>query len=825
MKSCLTIFLTGVKGEILASIAFVIATVIPAFSQSDTNLIHYAGKSIFLNGINVAWVNFASDLGPGAINAAQFNKEFQTVHANGGNALRIWLHTNGSQTPVYNTNGYVTGPGSNTIQNLRTLLGLAKQNDVGLILSLWSFDMLRVTELDTARLRANINMLTDTSYTMAYIRNALVPIVDSVKGDSSIIAWEVFNEPNGMTTGMNYYPADPTVSMKAIQISTNLIAGAIHRADLKARVTTGPSGLQTLTDVQPPAGSQIAALKTVNSLSQDELKRMTDAFNGTHRGNLTSQQMLEYLDKTTAIADSNYYRDDRLVAAGGDTLGKLDFYTFHYYNYSSSIGSFSPFTNPVSYWKLGKPIALGEFLMQTTDGIGVQNLLPSLYKNGYAGGLVWSWTDFPSNNSSNPAGYTNPNAASDTWQALWYMFMNYRNNINLHPKTGSVYLFTATQSVIQKTDNTYLKWDVEPGSVIKLSGADVSSTPKDSMEVQPLKDSTYTLIAMGNVSDTATVKITVLPTGRIMSFKVTPLEIGTGENTSVIWQVVKGSNVKLNGTAVPVKDSLVVYPDSVGNTLTLTTQGDENDSSTITVTVLPPDQVDRAFGAAVTVSSNDTVAWSFSNPQNIVDENNFSRWQAGSGTSQWVQLDLGRTDSINSIIIRWGNEAYAKQYSIQSSTDLTTWSSVTRILSGTGGANYVETLSGLQGRGRYLEFILQAEGNGPYSIAEIYVYGKMITTGIVETTHGVPAAYSLSQNYPNPFNPATTIKFAIPKSGQVSLIIYNVLGQKVADLINERMSAGNFQVEFDASRLSSGVYFYVLRSGSYSMTKKMMVLK
>lgn len=787
----------------------------PAFPQSDTNRIRYANKDIFLSGINVAWVNFAGDLGPTSINAPQFNTEFQTVHANGGNALRIWLHTNGSQTPIYDANGYVTGPGPNTIQNLRTLLDLAKQNNVGLILCLWSFDMLRTTELNSAQLYANKKMLTDTSYTMAYVRNALVPMVGSVRDDPAIIAWEVCNEPNGMTTGMNYYSADSTVPMSAVQRFTNLIAGGIHRADPHAFVTTGPGSFQTLTDVQPPSSSVISDLKTIASFSQTQLQRITDEFNALHRANLTPQQMVEYLDKVTAQGDSNYYRDDRLIATGGDSLGILDFYCVHYYNYGSS--SLSPLTHPFSTWGLNKPTVVAEFWMQTTDGIGDQGIYPTLYNNGYAGALAWSWTDFPStpNNSTN--------AASDTWQALKYMFANYRNDVIINPTTGSIYLFTGTPSTIQKTDSSWIKWDVEPGSTITFNGQSKSNS-KDSVEVIPLTTTTYTLIATGQVTDTAKAVVTVLPTGRIMSFAAVPIEIGTGENTSIIWQVVKGSSVTLNGKSVPVKDSIVVVPDSVGDTFTLIGQGDERDSSTITVTVLPPDQVDRAFGANVTVSSNDTVAWSFSKSQNIVDGNNISRWQAGQATSQLVQLDLGRVDSINSIIIRWGNKAYAKQYSVQASSDLINWSVLKQVFSGTGGTNYVETFSGLNGVGRYLDFLLQVEGNGPYSVAEIYVYGTM-ATGIVETTPGVPTTCSLSQNYPNPFNPATKIEFAIPKSGQVHLAIYNVLGRKVADLLNKHMNAGNYQIEFDASRLSSGVYFYALRSGGYSMTRKMVLLK
>ena len=88
-----------------------------------------------------------------------------------------------------------------------------------------------------------------------------------------------------------------------------------------------------------------------------------------------------------------------------------------------------------------------------------------------------------------------------------------------------------------------------------------------------------------------------------------------------------------------------------------------------------------------------------------------------------------------------------------------------------------------------------------------------------------PVAYSLSQNYPNPFNPSTTIKFSITKSDLVVLKIYNVLGQQVMTLVNEQLKPGTYSYKFDASRLSSGIYFYSINSGSFNQTKKMILLK
>ena len=89
----------------------------------------------------------------------------------------------------------------------------------------------------------------------------------------------------------------------------------------------------------------------------------------------------------------------------------------------------------------------------------------------------------------------------------------------------------------------------------------------------------------------------------------------------------------------------------------------------------------------------------------------------------------------------------------------------------------------------------------------------------------IPNNYSLAQNYPNPFNPTTTINYQLQFSGRVTLKVFNILGREVAALVNEDKPAGNYSVNFDAGRLSSGIYFYRLQSGNFIATKKMILLK
>jgi hypothetical protein len=88
-----------------------------------------------------------------------------------------------------------------------------------------------------------------------------------------------------------------------------------------------------------------------------------------------------------------------------------------------------------------------------------------------------------------------------------------------------------------------------------------------------------------------------------------------------------------------------------------------------------------------------------------------------------------------------------------------------------------------------------------------------------------PVSFFLEQNYPNPFNPVTEIKFGIPVQGNVKLTVTDMLGKQVAELLNEHRNAGVYSVNFDASSLSSGIYFYTVISGEFKDTKKMVMIK
>jgi hypothetical protein len=100
-----------------------------------------------------------------------------------------------------------------------------------------------------------------------------------------------------------------------------------------------------------------------------------------------------------------------------------------------------------------------------------------------------------------------------------------------------------------------------------------------------------------------------------------------------------------------------------------------------------------------------------------------------------------------------------------------------------------------------------------------------VVLGTDQHNSNYPLSFSLDQNYPNPFNPTTKIKYTIPSSSYTTLRIYDVLGNEVYTLVNGQKQAGNYEVDFNASKLSSGVYFYKLQSDGLTQTRKMVVLK
>jgi len=415
------------------SLIFTLSLILAASSFAQGNRIRYNNQDLFTSGVNLAWMSFANDVGPAQTNYDAFADFFLAIHDSGGNAVRWWLHTNGTSSPAFDGDGYVVGPGQGTIEDLKTILDIAWEREVGVILCLWSFDMLRQSN-GTTVLNRNTLLLTDTNYTKAYINNCLIPMVDSLKGHPAIIAWEIFNEPEGMSnefgwSGINHVP------MSAVQRFVNMCAGAIHRADTAALVTNGAWSFKALTDVAQPSASLQKAL------SIEEQLAVAEGVKEHYRLDASVEEIRIHLNKVATMANYNYYSDERLINAGQDQQGVLDFYSVHYYEGIDPTNptSISPFAHIASSWELTKPIVVAEFHMKDIHGIPKLYLYSTLISKGYAGALAWSWTD---------------NAVSqqpDMLSALRFMWNNYRAEVDVSGISGEWPSITLTSPADNST--------------------------------------------------------------------------------------------------------------------------------------------------------------------------------------------------------------------------------------------------------------------------------------------------------------------------------------------------------------------------------------
>jgi hypothetical protein len=122
-----------------------------------------------------------------------------------------------------------------------------------------------------------------------------------------------------------------------------------------------------------------------------------------------------------------------------------------------------------------------------------------------------------------------------------------------------------------------------------------------------------------------------------------------------------------------------------------------------------------------------------------------------------------------------------------------------------------------------IDFIVQIYSNGRFFWSDSFTVS--VPVGIEENETNLPIEYALKQNYPNPFNPSTRIKYSIPQSSYVIIKVFDILGNAIATLVNEEKSIGNYEVQFDATGISSGVYFYTLTAGNFVENKKMVLLR
>ena len=782
--------------------------------------VYYNAQDVFLSGSNVAWVNFAGDLGPGNLDTVRFRTMFDSIHVHGGNALRWWLHTNGTQTPDFDGSGRVSGPGSKAALYLTKILDMAWQRKIGLVLSLWSFDMQRksIGSLYTAR---NAMMLNDTSYARSYIDNALIPLARAIKGHPAIISWEVFNEAEGMSNEYGWSDIYH-VPMSNIQRFVNLVAGAIHRVDSTAKVTTGAWDLTAETDVNP-LPKPVNARSAIAQMSAAEIQRIEGAFEARYHIKESAEQILAHY----ALPNYNFYRDDRLVAAGGDPLGTLDIYTSHYYNNGQST-SLCPFLHPSATYGLTKPLVIAEFWPEDVVGVPYADLYRILYDAGYAGAMSWGWY-------SGGTGHDQTVLQGNTLALLQDLYSRYPEQIEISPVSGTIYAFSAQPVVVDRGESSIIDWKTALGTTATLNG--ISVAVRGTMIVTPDTATLYTLLATGSTSHTAQVTVNVYPSGKIISFTSSAATIGTGDHAQLRWKVTNGSLVTLNDSVVNRSDSMVVRPTATRK-FTLVGAGMIRDTSTFTITVVPGDRFNRALGRPVSVGGSSTNPL-YANPQNAVDGDTATQWVSATGTShiQSITCDLGQNTLISRVLVRWGSR-YPTTYHLSLRVEGGIWSTARSLTNGAGGT---ETIDSLNQVGRYVLLWLGTAGDTGFAIREMEVYGIQDPSSVDGAGEDVPGQYALLQNYPNPFNPNTTIAYCLPavqagdvrlRSAWVTLAMYDMLGREVAVLVNEEKGPGTHTLIWNAANRSSGVYLcrlQVFAAGgqvpSYVQTRKLVVLK
>ncbi len=525
--------------------------------------IRAGSKDVFTSGLNLAWDEFAKDVVD--LDEPFFASVLDDMESTGGNALRWWLHTNGRFNPVFNNSGGVIGLGPNTISNMRKVLDLAHDRGVIISMCLWSFDMLQNQGQDVAVMK---QLVEDPLATQTYIDNALIPIIEELGDHSAVMCWEIFNEAEGMTNEFGWTPN--RTSMKYVQQFVNLVAGAIHRTEPTALVSTGAWSFRALTD----QGGYF-----------------------------------------------NYYRDDRLIAAGGDTDGTLDFYQVHYYpeHFGNNL---SPFHRPASWWGLDKPIVIGEFPVREIDGQADPNYSTTrayqlAYEYGYAGAMAWSYSGFDGgdfNNAKEGMDFLMTNYTSDILIGPDPLF-NHAPDVMADIPDAKVVLGTMDR-LENHADLTQIFLDIEDGTNLEFSIMDNS-----------LPSLTQPEIVDGKLS----IDLVNGATGRSV--------------ITVRARDTKGASA-VAGFSVSVRDP----------------------------------QGNLALFETIEASSteNEERAADLANDGDLT-----TRWSSEYSDGQSITVDLGELNRIDKVKLYW-ETAYASEYTLEASADGQTWTTIHEEVAGNG---------------------------------------------------------------------------------------------------------------------------------------------
>lgn len=238
------------------------------------------------------------------------------------------------------------------------------------------------------------------------------------------------------------------------------------------------------------------------------------------------------------------------------------------------------------------------------------------------------------------------------------------------------------------------------------------------------------------------------------------------------------------------------------------------------------------FGRHMACDDSGNVYVSGSSTGNSTGDDYLTIKYNSAGVQQWLQRYNGAgnaTDNINSIALDNSGNVYVTGFCVNNTNN----DFVTIKYNSSGTQQWMQTYNGpANNRDEAYAIILDHTENviitgSSYNVTNSdYVTIKYSQTiGIQNIGSQLPENFSLGQNYPNPFNPVTNIEFSLPKGSFTKIIVYDITGREVAELVNQNLNAGTYKVDFDASHLSSGTYFYRLTAGDFSTVKKMILVK
>lgn len=217
-----------------------------------------------------------------------------------------------------------------------------------------------------------------------------------------------------------------------------------------------------------------------------------------------------------------------------------------------------------------------------------------------------------------------------------------------------------------------------------------------------------------------------------------------------------------------------------------------------------------SYGGAMTITSNGTI-YQGGNNDYYVSTDTGKTWQDIPFTQTTLSIQYMFHDAHDAVYIEASDGSKSLLYK---QTDASNQWTLLGEMNDENGSTFAN------------EPQMNSEGDIFYlSNGYLYKINSSLTSIKKESVSNIPSDFSLSQNYPNPFNPTTTINYSIPSSSFVSLKVYDVLGNEVAILANEEKSPGKYSLAFNASMLSSGIYFYRIQAGDFMETKKLILLK